>query len=100
MDRAKNNPGRNVQSLSKTRSEWLKRPVFRQFDGSVVSHSDPLPDHKLRDDMERQTLDVGFEHFIGPKALRMGVSLYNSYINEEVEFDVHYVLMNQPRWSH
>ncbi|KAL6399502.1 hypothetical protein AUP68_18050 [Ilyonectria robusta] len=50
--------------------------------------------------MERQTLDVGFEHVIGPKALRRGVSLYNSHINEKVEFDVQSVLMNQPRWSH
>lgn len=56
------------------KEEWLKRPVFRRFEGSVVSQDEPLPYHKLNDDMERQSLDAGHEKPIGPKAFRRGTA--------------------------
>ena len=48
--------------------------MFRGFDGSTVSTEKPLPYHKLNDDIERQTLDVGFEKALGPKAFRRGAA--------------------------
>lgn len=56
------------------KQEWLKRPVFRRFESSLLSKDEALPYHKLRDDMERQTLDAGFENSIGPKAFRRGAA--------------------------
>jgi len=56
------------------KEEWLKRPIIRGFDGSAVSEEKPLPYHKLNDDMERQTLDAGFEKALGPKAFRRGAA--------------------------
>ena len=56
------------------KKEWLKRPIFRGFDGSFTSDKKALPYYKLRDDMERQTLDAGFEEPIGPKAFRRGAA--------------------------
>jgi hypothetical protein len=84
------------------KKEWLKRPVFRRFDDSIIPaiassaaaehtgggasgsqddrsedeprHYEPLPYHKLRDDMERQSLDYGCERPIEPKAWRRGAA--------------------------
>jgi hypothetical protein len=84
------------------KKEWLKRPVFRRFDDSIISanassaaaehagggasgsqdahaedealHYEPLPYHKLRDDMARQSLDYGCERPIEPKAWRRGAA--------------------------
>ena len=56
------------------KEEWLKRPIFRGFDGSALSEEKPLPYHKLNDDMERQTLEAGFEKALGPKAFRRGAA--------------------------
>ena len=44
------------------------------MEGSVVSQEKAVPYSKLRDDMERQTLDAGFEESIGPKAFRRGAA--------------------------
>ncbi|KJZ70767.1 hypothetical protein HIM_09851 [Hirsutella minnesotensis 3608] len=102
------------------KEEWLKRPVFRGFDGSSVSQEKPLPYHKLNDDMERQTLDAGFEKAFGPRAFRRGAAnaangkapdtvrdqmmrhdpkwatFNNAYINEKVEFHLERVVADEP----
>jgi hypothetical protein len=82
--------------------KWLKRPVFRRFDDSIILaiassaaaehagdgasesqdahmedealHYEPLPYHKLRHDMARQSLDYGCERPIQPKAWRRGAA--------------------------
>jgi hypothetical protein len=53
---------------------WLKRPVFRQICGATTSTDEPLPYHRLRDDMARQSLDCGCEKAIEPKAWRRGAA--------------------------
>ncbi|KAM4067359.1 FluG domain-containing protein [Hirsutella rhossiliensis] len=102
------------------KQEWLKRPIFRGFDGSAVSDGKPLPYHKLNDDMERQTLDAGFEKALGPKAFRRGAAnaadgnasdavrdqmmrhdprwatFNGAYINEKVEFHLERVVAGEP----
>ncbi|KJZ71090.1 hypothetical protein HIM_09509 [Hirsutella minnesotensis 3608] len=102
------------------KEEWLKRPVFRGFDGSTISQRRPLPYHKLNDDMERQTLEAGFEKAFGPKAFRRGAAnaangnasdavrdqmmrhdpkwaTFNSaYINEKVGFHLERVVADEP----
>ena len=40
----------------------------------MVSRAKPLPYNKLSDDLERQTLDAGFEKALGPKAFRRGAA--------------------------
>lgn len=54
--------------------EWLKRPIFRAFNRSATSVERALPYYKLRDDMESQTLNAGFEEAFGPKAFRRGAA--------------------------
>lgn len=71
--RLRNRGGRLCTPL-RWKSEWLKRPVFRGYDGAAVALEKPLPYHKLNDDMERQTLDAGFERAFGPKAFRRGAA--------------------------
>ncbi|KAK0701742.1 hypothetical protein B0T26DRAFT_528887 [Lasiosphaeria miniovina] len=62
------------------KEEWLKRPVFRQYDESIIEEESeerkyqPLPYHKLRYDMERQSLDAGEENSTEPKAWRRGAA--------------------------
>lgn len=56
------------------KEEWLKRPIFRGFAGSSICPEKPLPYDKLSDDMERQTLDAGFEEPFGPRAFRRGTA--------------------------
>jgi uncharacterized protein DUF3435 len=58
------------------KKEWLKKPVFRRFDGSIIS-DEPLQYHKLKDDMRRQSLDYGCEKPIEPKAWRRGAAWYD-----------------------
>jgi uncharacterized protein DUF3435 len=55
------------------KKEWLKRPVFRRFNGAIIS-DEPLQYHKLKDDMARQSLDSGCEKAIEPKAWRRGAA--------------------------
>jgi len=62
------------------KEEWLKRPVFRQYDKSIAEEGSeerkyqPLPYRKLHYDMERQSLDAGEENKIEPKAWRRGAA--------------------------
>jgi len=56
------------------KESMLKVPIFRSPQGSVLSDHRPLPYYKLRDDMERQTLDAGFERSFGPKTFRRGAA--------------------------
>ncbi|KEY73695.1 hypothetical protein S7711_09571 [Stachybotrys chartarum IBT 7711] len=122
------NRGPVVCTPIRWKREWLKRPIFRRLEGSVTSEEkaphdvlyEALPYHKLRDDMEKQTLDAGFEEAIGPKAFRRGTAnaangntsdavrdqmmrhdpkwaTFNSaYINEKVEFHVQNAFLEEP----
>ena len=47
--------------------EWLKRPIFRKCDASTISLTEPLPYHRLKDDMARQSLDYGCEKALKSK---------------------------------
>jgi hypothetical protein len=69
---------RNMSPSICTPLRWkqsmLKIPIFRGFEGTALSDNRALPYYKLRDDMERQTLDAGFERSFGPKAFRRGAA--------------------------
>jgi hypothetical protein len=54
--------------------EWLKRPVFRRFDGAEISEEKALQYSKLRDDMAQQSLDAGQEKPMQPKDFRRGAA--------------------------
>ncbi|KAK7967629.1 FluG domain-containing protein [Apiospora aurea] len=95
------------------KKEWLKRPVFRVGD-EVVRY------HKLRDDLKRQSLDMGNEESITPKAFRRGnanamnrkapdavrdqalrhdpkwATFNSAYINENIEFDTQNAFLDEP----
>ena len=53
---------------------WLNRPIFRRYEGSRVLPCEALPYHRLLDDLQRQSLDCGFETAIEPKAFRRGAA--------------------------
>ncbi|KAK6841024.1 hypothetical protein PG987_001884 [Apiospora arundinis] len=102
------------------KKEWLKRPVFRRFHGSQVSEDEALQYHKLRDDLKRQSLDMGEEEPIVPRAFRRGnanamngkapdavrdqalrhdpkwATFNNAYINENVEYDTQNAFLDEP----
>ncbi|KAK0707074.1 hypothetical protein B0T26DRAFT_729064 [Lasiosphaeria miniovina] len=108
------------------KEEWLKRPVFRRYDESIAEEESeerkyqPLPYHKLRYDMERQSLDAGEENSIEPKAWRRGAAnaadgnasdavrdqmmrhdpkwatFNNAYINEKVGFHLQNAFLEEP----
>ncbi|KAK6859008.1 hypothetical protein PG995_004861 [Apiospora arundinis] len=95
------------------KKEWLKRPIFRMGD-EVVRY------HKLRDDLKRQSLDMGNEEPITPKAFRRGnanvmnrkapdavrdqalrhdpkwATFNSAYINENIEFDTQNAFLDEP----
>jgi len=50
----------------------LKDPIFCNPDSYTVSNYYPLLYRKLRDDIERQTLNAGFERPFGPRVFRRG----------------------------
>ncbi|KAN0072770.1 Protein of unknown function (DUF3435) domain containing protein [Elaphomyces granulatus] len=92
------------------KKEWLKRPVFRRFNGAIIS-DEPLQYHKLKDDMARQSLDSGCEKAIEPKAWRRGAAnsananasdavrdqmMPHTYINEKVEFHLQNAFLEEP----
>ena len=56
------------------KKEWLKRPIFRRFEGSDILLDEALQYHKLRDDLKRQSLDCGFERALEPRAFRRGAA--------------------------
>jgi hypothetical protein len=56
------------------KKEWLKRPVFRRFDGPEISEEKALQYSKLRDDMAQQSLDAGQEKPMQPKDFRRGAA--------------------------
>ncbi|KAK7959755.1 uncharacterized protein PG986_004609 [Apiospora aurea] len=95
------------------KKQWLKRPVFRVGD-EVVRY------HKLRDDLKRQSLDMGNEEPITPKAFRRGnanvmnrkapdavrdqalrhdpkwATFNSAYINENIEFNTQNAFLDEP----
>ena len=52
------------------KEKWLKKPIFRHCDASGTSPDKPQPYYMLRADMERETLESGFEEALGPRAIR------------------------------
>ncbi|KAH7016562.1 FluG domain-containing protein [Microdochium trichocladiopsis] len=115
---------RNKPPVQSTRLHWkkdfLKLPIFRRRNGTCTSADQPFPYSQLRDIMERQTLDAGFEKSIGPRAFRRGAAnaangsasdavrdqmmrhdpkwaIFNSaYINEKVQFDIQSTFIQEP----
>ncbi|XP_044724710.1 FluG domain-containing protein [Hirsutella rhossiliensis] len=103
--------------LQEAQADYL---LLHRFDGSPVSQERPLPYHKLNDDMERQTLDAGFEKALGPKTFRRGAAnaangnasdavrdqmmrhdprwatFNGAYINEKVQFHLERVVAGEP----
>lgn len=103
------------------KKEWLKRPIFRRYNGPILSENEPLQyQKKLKDDMEWQSLDYGCERAIGPKAWRRGAAnvangnasdavrdqmmrhdpkwatLNSVYINEKVKFHLQNKVLGEP----
>ncbi len=115
---------RNQERLQCTparwKPEWLKRFIFRRFNASGPSMTEPLQYHKLKDDMVRQSLHYGYEKAIEPKVWRRGAAnkangnapdslrdqtmrhdpkwttCDSAYINEEVEFHMQNAYLNEP----
>lgn len=56
------------------KEEWLKKPIMRRVDGCVTSKEEPVPYHKLKDDMARQSLDAGEEKAVEPKDFQRGAA--------------------------
>lgn len=99
------------------KKEWLKRPVFRRCNGDPDS---PLPYRTLHDYMGRQSLDMGYEKPIEPKAWRRNVGntvngkasdavrdqvmrhnnhsnvFQDAYLNAHVQFDVQNAVLGEP----
>ncbi|KAH8119865.1 hypothetical protein DFH11DRAFT_1721770 [Phellopilus nigrolimitatus] len=99
------------------KKEWLKRPVFRRWNGDLDS---PLPYRTLHDYMGRQSLDMGYEKPIGPKDWRRNVGntvngqasdavrdqvmrhnnhsnvFQDAYLNAHVQFDVQNAVLGEP----
>ena len=65
---------KNLGPVKCTPIRWkesmLKVPVFRRFEGAVLSLDRPLQYSKLRDDMKQQSLDAGNEEAFGPRGFR------------------------------
>ncbi|KAK3935373.1 hypothetical protein QBC46DRAFT_453549 [Diplogelasinospora grovesii] len=102
------------------KKEWLKRPVFRRFNGPDLSEDEALQYPKLRDDMGRQSLDAGEEKPMQPKDWRRGAAneangkapdavrdqmmrhdpkwaTFNSaYINAKVKFHLQNAVLHEP----
>ncbi|KAK4158599.1 FluG domain-containing protein [Cladorrhinum sp. PSN259] len=97
------------------KKKWLKRPIFRQFndsiieddsdesssedesDGSITSKYQPLPYQKLLDDMARQSLDAGEENPIEPKAWRRGAAnAANGNASDAVRDQM---MRHDPKWA-
>ena len=52
------------------KESMMKIPIFRRYEGSVLSSDRAMLYAKLRDDMSRQSLDAGEEQPVKPKAFR------------------------------
>ncbi|KAH8981401.1 hypothetical protein EDB92DRAFT_1970196 [Lactarius akahatsu] len=98
--------------------EWLKRPVFRRWDGNDLYS--PLPYRTLHDYMARQSLDMGYENPIGPKDWRRNVGntvngqasdavrdqimrhnnhsnvFQDAYLNAHVLYDIQHAVLGEP----
>ncbi|KAK3933883.1 FluG domain-containing protein [Diplogelasinospora grovesii] len=84
------------------KKEWLKRPVFHRFDGSIISANEPppyepVPYHQLRDDMARQSLEYGCERPIEPKAWRRGAAnAANGNASDTIRDQM---IRHDPKWA-
>ncbi|KAK2729318.1 FluG domain-containing protein [Colletotrichum kahawae] len=103
----------SVQSMAlRWKQSMLKIPVFRNFNGTELSPDQPMPYHKLRDDLHRQSLNAGFEVPWTPRFFRRGAAnaangnapdsvrdqmmrhdpkfatFHGAYLNEKVNFDL------------
>lgn len=52
------------------KDEWLKKPVFRQVNGSGTSPDEALLYHTLREDIKHESLDAGMQRALTPRAWR------------------------------
>ncbi|OXV05933.1 hypothetical protein Egran_06299 [Elaphomyces granulatus] len=82
------------------KKEWLKRPVFRRFNGAIIS-DEPLQYHRLKDDMARQSLDSGSNASDAVRDQMMRhdpkwATFNSAYINEKVEFHLQNAFLEEP----
>jgi hypothetical protein len=71
----------------------LKIPVFRRFEGSILSKDQPLQYSKLRDDLKQQSLDTGNEEAIVPRAFRRMAANSMNGMSPAVFYRVYLILM-------
>ncbi|KAB5511398.1 hypothetical protein GE09DRAFT_690652 [Coniochaeta sp. 2T2.1] len=79
------------------KKEWLKRPVFRRFNGPNISEDEALQYHKLRDDMGRQSLDAGQEKPMQPKDWRCGAA--NEANGKAPDAVRDQMMRHDPKWA-
>ncbi|KAI0531848.1 hypothetical protein GGR58DRAFT_518190 [Xylaria digitata] len=79
------------------KKEWLKRPIFRRFNGPIISEDETLQYHTLRDDMARQSLDAGEENPMQPKDWRRGVA--NEANGKAPDAIRDQMMRHDPKWA-
>ncbi|KAK1973913.1 FluG domain-containing protein [Colletotrichum cereale] len=102
-----------VQSIAlRWKQSMLKTPLFRKYYDAELSMDEAMTYYKLRDDMQRQSLDAGFEKAWTPRFARRGAAnaadgnasdsvrdqmmrhdpkfatFHSAYLNENVNFDL------------
>ncbi|KAK0637170.1 FluG domain-containing protein [Bombardia bombarda] len=74
-----------------------KIPLFRRYEGALLSPNKPLPYHTLRDDMGRQSLDAGEETAVTPKNWRrMVANAVNGSAPDAVRDQA---MRHDPKWA-
>ncbi|RYP34851.1 hypothetical protein DL767_004076 [Monosporascus sp. MG133] len=88
------------------KKEWLKRPIFRRFNGLNISENEALQYAKLRDDMARQSFDAGEEKPMQPKDWRRRAAneangnnavIYEAYEDALIEMLTYISVTRDPR---
>ncbi|KAI0398662.1 hypothetical protein F4802DRAFT_592559 [Xylaria palmicola] len=84
-------------TLLRWKKEWLKRPIFRRFNGPTISKDEALQYHILRDDMARQSLDAGEEKPMQPKDWRRGAA--NEANGKASDAVRDQMMRHDPKWA-
>ncbi|KAI0876768.1 hypothetical protein GGS24DRAFT_513091 [Hypoxylon argillaceum] len=79
------------------KKEWLKRPIFRRFNGPVISKEKALQYYILRDNMAQQSLDAGEEKPMQPKDWRRGAA--NEANGKASDAVRDQMMRHDPKWA-
>ncbi|KAI1305758.1 hypothetical protein F5Y03DRAFT_384421 [Xylaria venustula] len=79
------------------KKEWLKRPVFRRFNGPNISQDEALQYPTLRYDMAQQSLDAGQEKPMQPKDWRRGAA--NEANGKAPDAVRDQMMRHDPKWA-